>query len=741
MVKQRMRKTLNFINLTGLEEQEAIKTVNELIELVQKGENYQKDRLKKAKRAMDVWKGDLWCDEDKEFFAAYDMTPYEFRIHRPILNTLITRQRSRKFKFSVVPMDPMSYQRYRSGLEEFVQKHGAEYESQSEAEKAYLHYADDEYAKVLTGIVHNSRWNSRASRKESELFEEGIITGMSFLKAQFGRKYEVDGGIEIEKIAQRAMIYDEASVDYDMDDIEFIGQIHRVYASDLVVMFPEAKDEIMDLFSEYTNLDSSDYQIANREYGSFYTFDDGNREVERLQVKVVEMWYRDVEERIMVQDNQTNEGRMVKHGLTEEEVLENLRIIVLEEMVTQAGDVDTAEFLDDPNVQGMVDAAVQERFELRGSQEFIWRQAIFTRHAMFKFDRSDLPHGKHPFTRFVPQFTDGFSSSIMDDIIDIIISINKALAIRELMMAHGAKNLVVVDMKTLEESGYEINDFAEQYTQIGGVFALKLKPGKRLSDVILPVSTIGQGLEAINAILADYDNRLYAISGVNLAQLGYSQGETPATRYSQQLSQGEENNGLIFDNFFNSLEHAYTKVITMAAEIARLKKGQVIRLLGDPVAPWLEIPQSEDFDIFVDNCRNGKTALVVTPIKENPQLDTMMSAKLFELSSVGLLPVEVAFQYSNFPDKHNIIRDIRSSRSEQGRRVAMDQVDIQQVQQMMVEMGLSPEAVEEALTKMRKQAYAKFTQSQQQPTGGSMPMISREAGAMTRQANLEQTLS
>jgi hypothetical protein len=740
MAKQRMRKNIGFINLTELEEDEAQKTVHELIELVQKGENYQSERLKKATRAMEVWKGDLWCVEDKEFFESFDMTPYEFRIHRPILNTLITRQRSRKFKFSVVPMDPMSYRRYREGLEEFLQKHGAEYETISEAEKAYLHYADDEYANVLTGIVHNARWNSRASRKESEVFEEGIITGMSFLKANFGRKYEVDGGIEIEKIAQRAIIYDEASVDYDMDDIEFIGQIHRIYASELIVMFPDAKEQIMELFSEYTNLDSSDYQIANREYGSFYTFDDGNREVERLQVKIVEMWYRDIEERIMVEDTQTGEIRMVKFGMSPEEVLENLRIIVLEEMVEQAGDVDSADFLEDPNVQDMVDSMVQERFQLRDSQEFIWRQAIFTRHGLFKFERSSLPHGKHPFSRFVPQFTDGFSTSIMDDIIDVIVSINKALAIRELMMAHGAKNLVIVDMKTLEESGYEINDFAEHYATIGGVFALKLKPGKRLSDVVLPISTIGQGLEAINSILADYDNRLYAISGVNLAQLGYSQGETPATRYSQQLSQGEENNGLIFDNFFNSLEHAYTKVITMAAEIAKLKKGQVIRLLGDTVAPWIEIPDNEDFDLFVDNSRNGKTALVVTPIKDNPQMDTMMSAKLFELARVGLVPIDVAFQYSNFPDKHKIIKDIRSSRSEQNRRMAMDQVDIQQVQQMMVELGLAPEAVEEALTKMRKQAYQQFMQSQQQPSGGGMPTISREAGQMTSQANLEQTL-
>lgn len=736
----RMSTTLNFVNLAGVEDDEARAIISKLTDLVKKGENYQEERLSKAERAMQVWKGDLWSDEDKAFFESFDMTPYEFRVHRPILNTLITRQRNRKFKFSIVPTDPFSYKRYREGLEEFLEKHANEYNSVTEAEKHYLHYADDEYANVLTGIIHNSRRICKASRKESEMFEEGIITGMSFLKATYGRKYEVEGGIEIEKIAQRAIIYDEASVDYDMDDIEFIAQVHRLYVNDLLVMFPEGGEQIEELFQQYTNLNTSDFQVVNKDYGTYYTYDDDNRELERLQVKVVEMWYRDIEDRIMVEDTKTKESRLVKYGLSKEDVFEQLRVMTLEEMIEGAGDVDQADFLDDPNLEDRVSEEVANRYVLRDSQELIWRKAMFTQHGLFQFQRSELPHGSHPFSRYVPQFTDGYSSSIMDDIIDIIVSINKALAIRELMMAHGAKNLVIVDMKTLEESGYEISDFAEHYTQIGGVLALKLKPGKRLSDVILPVTTIGQGLAEINNILADYDNRLYAISGVNLAQMGYSQGETPATRYNQQLAQGEENNGLIFDNFFNTLEHAYTKMTSLAGELAQVKRGQVIRVLGDSANPWIEIPDSEDFDVFVDNVRIGKSALVVTPVRENPQMETMMSAKLFELAGVGQIPIDVAFQYSNFPDRHKIIKDIRSAKSEENRRLAMNQVDIQTVQQMMVEMGMEPEAIEEALTKMRKSAYQQFMQQQQQPQSGSMNTISREAGEMTRQSNLESTL-
>ncbi|MDV7401972.1 hypothetical protein RZS08_61695, partial [Arthrospira platensis SPKY1] len=104
----------------------------------------------------------------------------------------------------------------------------------------------------------------------------------------------------------------------------------------------------------------------------------------------------------------------------------------------------------------------------------------------------------------------------------------------------------IVDEKTLSDSGYSVADIADAYTQIGSVIALRPKPGRSIDQVLQQLTTVGDGIGAINSVIADYDNRLFQISGVNMAQLGMVQGETPASRYRMQISEGENNNALIF---------------------------------------------------------------------------------------------------------------------------------------------------------------------------------------------------
>jgi hypothetical protein len=732
---------IGFVNNTSLDDQKAKAVISQLTDLVEKGESYASDRLSKAERSMEVWRGNLWSEEDREFFKCFDMDPYEFRVHRPLLNTLVTRQRSRKFKFDVVPQDPQSYQRYRTKFEEFYKNNQDRFPSEEIARHYFDNYADDEYAKVLSAIIHNTRWVSKASRKETEVFEEAVIGGQAFLKAIYGRKYDSDGGIQIEKVSQRAVFFDEGGVEYDLSDIEFISQVHRMYVTELMVLYPNVKDEIFSIYESYTNLKSSEYnKTEKKNFSKFYSYDEGYRSLENLQIKVVEMWFRDVEDRYIVFDTETGEEKLVKEGLTPEEIYDGLKILALEEMM-QNVPVDQAEFLDDDGISMIIEDQVRGRYELRDSQEFIWRKAVFTPHTMLEFSRSPLPHGSHPFVRFCPQFTDGEATSIMDDIIDVIMAINKALAFRELMTAHGAKGLVLVDQKTLEESGYDLNDIADQYSSMGGIIGLKLRPGRRLQDVFQQVTTIGQGLAEINSILADLDNRLQMIAGVNMAQLGFAQGETPTSRYNMQLQQGEGNNGLVFDNFFESLQDFYnSKVLPMVAEYAEVKKGSVVRLLGESSRPWIEIPQHEDYTVFVDAVRAGKTALVLVPVADDPQRDTAMSAKLMELSMNGIIPIEMAFEFSNIPDRYKIIQRLHESRQEQAQRAAMNQVDMQLVQQMLMQTNLPHDVVMETMKNMRLETYKQQTQAQNAPSGGNSPTIMREAGSMERQENLEQTL-
>lgn len=705
-----------FLNLTELEEKEAMKVVERLRDIVLQGEANRLKRLEKDEQNNKIFNNEIWSEEDLKFFTALDLTPYKFAVQRPLINNLVSRQRRQPFSFDVVPTDIHSYERNRKGREEFVQNHLNEFNSVEEAEKYYDEYADDEYAKAVSAMLHNTRYECKAKYTESSTFQQGLVSGLDFLKCIYSRKHNREGGIEITRRPQRAIVYDESSVEYDLSDIEYIGEVHLLYKNQLITQYPDFRDEIEQHFETYTTLENRDVYRMEKDWKSFYQFTYGENRHEK-RANIAELWYLESEERFKIIDEETNEEHIAIFGLDEEQIMDSLKTRVLIELQEkiEKGDPEAEGILTSENVEDLIEQMVSQRFQITTTYEPIWYKAVFTFNALLEYQRSPLPHGCHPYTPFYAQYSEGNFRGIIEDISDVIIAINKALAFRELMMAHGAKGLVVVDESTLIQSGYDINDIATSWTQIGSVIALKLKSGKRISDVFQSITTVGQGLEAINSILADLDNRLYMISGVNLAQLGILERETPASGYQMQLSEGEANNGLIFENFIRSLETFYNdKVVPLVVEYMRIKKTSVIRMIGEKRAPWLEIDFDQRFDLFEQAVRKGLYNTVITPKEDNPRIGAERAARYLQMAMGGLLHPEVALEFSDDPDRYKIIKRNKEKMREAAEEMAANQVSMQLVQQAMVEQGVNMETAQEIVKRLQKQRAQELSEQQGQ---------------------------
>lgn len=711
----------NFLNLTQLSEEEALEKLSILRDIYLKGERNRLERMEKDEENVRLFNNEIWDEDQKRMFESMDITPYEFAIQRPLINNLISRQRKRPFTFEVVPQDLGSYHRQREGREQFVEEHLNEFDSIEEAERYYDEYADDEYSKAVSALMHNFRIESKAKYVESSNFQQGLISGLDFMKAIYSRKYNREGGIEITRRPQRAMIYDETSVEYDLNDIEYIGEVHKLYKTNLINQYPDYRDEIDDYYEKNTNLDSREFNQLHKDWKSFYNFTYGDDRTEG-RVNVAELWYLDNESRIKVVDKEHNETHIAIFGLEEEEIYDSLKTKILLELDErmEEGDEEAEQIITDEEVETIVEDMVQERFELSETFEPIWYKAVFSYNALLEYERSPLPHGCHPYFPFFAQFQEGYFRGIIEDIKDVIIAINKALAFRELMMAHGAKGLVVVDESTIVQSGYDVDDIAEHWTRIGSVVALKLKSGKRIQDVFQSITTVGQGLAEINNVLADLDNRLYSISGVNLAQLGVTQRETSAAGYQMQLSEGESNNGLIFENFIRSMETFYNdKVVPLVVEYMKMKKNKVIRMLGEERAPWLEIDFDERFEVFEQAIRKGEYNCVLTPKEDNPRLHSERSARYMELAMAGAIHPEVAIEFSDDPNRYKLIkRNKEKMRNEAKEQQAM-QVSMQMVMETMMESGVTEEQAREIVDKMQKDKVREMQQQRKKQESGN----------------------
>lgn len=731
---------LKFLNLTELDDTTALEKVEQLRDLYLLGEHNRIERIEKDAKNIRLWNNEIWSQKDLDFFETLDITPYQFAVQRPLINNLIYRQRRQPVKFDVVPSNLESYVSHRRGKDEYVAKHLDEFDSIEEAERYYDEYADDEYAKAITAVLNNVRLESKAKYVESSCFQQGLISGLDILKAVYSRKYNREGGIEITRRPQRAIIYDESSVEYDLQDIEFIGETHLLYKSQLISQYPEYKAEIDELFEYYTNIDKRKIHRLDKEWKNFYNFTYGESSHES-KVKVAELWYLDTEPRFKIIDHEYQEEKIAEFGLEEEEITDALKSKILLEVSEQARDnPELMEQLMGDNAEGYIQSLLEQRFEITTTFEPIWYKAVFSFNSLFEFKRSPLPHGGHPYFPFFAQFTEGSFRGVMEDIRDVIVAINKALAFRELMMAHGAKGLVVVDEDTMIKSGYAIEDIADSWSQMGSIIALKLKGNRRLQDVFQTVTTVGQGLAEINAILQDYDNRLYQISGVNLAQLGVVERETPASGLRMQIAEGESNNGLIYDNFMRTLESFYhDKVIPLVVDYMKIKQNTVIRQIGDKREPWINIDFDERFEVFEQAVRNGEYNLVLTPVEDNPRVGAERSARYMQMAMAGMLDPEVALEFSDDPNRFKIIQKNRKKQLDRARDQAAMMFDQQTLMQVMGQHNVGPQQAKEILDNLYKERIAQMAQEKNDNQGKAKQMAQGGMGGMNIQAQATES--
>jgi hypothetical protein len=719
----------NFINNTDMPDDEAQKLVNQWTERINKSEMELGESMRIGERMMEIYKNKIWQEEDMAFFDSFDATPIEFSVARPLINNLISKQRQRKFRHNFVPLDIHSEKRLKAEVERQAKANAMNFSTYEEAKEFYKKYADDSYAQMITGLLKKFKDINGTKWKESECFEGGLITGGDFLKVDL----DDYGRPQPKRRALSRMVWDTNAIEYDLSDAEFIGDKVRWYKNDLIKGFPEVKDQIENHFKFYTNLKGSNRFKTHRRWKDWWKFEN---DIDSLQVKLMDVYYRDIEERFRIIDTKTGDERMADSEQTEDEVYDMLAIKVFSDMQNELPPKEAEKMMMQDNAKEKVLAEVERRFELEIEYKPCWYQMVFTFNGLLLHQKAPYPFEGHPYMPFFPQHNDGHFNGFLEDIEDIIVALNKALSIRELMMAHSAKGMLVVDEKVLDDSDLSIDDVADEYTRIGGMLVLKLKYHKSINDVMQQVNTVGEGIPAINNIIADYDERLYRVSGVNLAQLGVTQSETPASRYKMQLAEGETTNGLMYDNFVRTLEvFAKQKLVPLCVTYARNNPTAVRRLLGESLGTWADSNYDQDFALFESAIKSGEFSFTLVPSQDNPQARSDLSDKMFEMAFGGAIPFEIALEFSNHADRHDIIRRLREYRMEQQRDQLQNQVDLQRIQKILLsDQNVDADTADRLIKKARlEQQMAREEQSGSAKMGQAMDKSQSGGGMKIKQ--------
>lgn len=716
----------SFLNFTDLQLEDAKKVHNEVRTIAELGEQYRINRLDRGQRAEDLRNGKIWNEEDEDFFEDLDLSSYEINIQRPLFNTITEAQQEQNIRFRVAPKDIHAHHRYVSGKENFVTEFEKDFGSPEAAGEYFDENVDDEFGIMLSALMMDSRENSDGADAESEAFDDGAFGGMSVLKATYSTKYDRNIGVSIDSLPQNAIIYDEArSKNYECDDISFVGEIHDYYPEDLIEEYPQFKDQIENTY-RHLILNRRTFQSDNSltkwkdwyEFVGFGTAGDSKN----LRLKVADLWTRHSESKIRAVDKQTNKIHVAKFDVEFDQIIDRLMEFMVQELYQET--VNNPEFVpqdlekfQDPTLKDQLANKIAERYEFEEIYESRWYKTVFTFNGIFEHTPSPYPHNEHPYSFYFSQYHHGYFRGLGEDVVDVVVAFNKAIAFRELIMAHGAKNVLLVDESMLADNDIDKNDIADQWTRIGSVIALKLRPGFKMGDVALPVNTVGDNLDKINTVIDHYAALLNSILGIIPEQLGQSAADAPASRFNMQIKQGLGNNGLIFKNFFRTLKILYRKVLMMEVDLLKVRKERVVKLLGDEYryyfdSNFLSVEWNDDFALFEETLRTGQFGLKIIPINDDPQMGAAREGIMFEMAGQGAIPVELAFKYSSWEKRHQFVRDLKKSRKEEFLQQQENRVDINLLNEKMISEGVNAEVANKIINSIRLENAKKINQSQ-----------------------------
>lgn len=735
--------TSNFLNFTQLSDEKARELWSELKDIIVQAEYDRKADVESAERAMSIFKNRFWTKEDEEWFKEFNVSPYQIPAARAPLNQLVNVQRQSRYSWTILPSDEQSYERYSKNREKYVEENYDQFDTVQQAREYFDRFYDDEYAQAVTVRYNSIRTKNKTKWIESECFENALITGLDFLKTIFTTKDEPEGRIQTERRSVRRMLWDHSSVDAMLSDIEYIGEISRFFKQDLVQLFPEYKEEIEKHYDEYTNFRGSfTSRNENKAWETFYDFDNEN---DQARLKVAELWYQKPEERYIVLDKESGKPRLTKDGLSEEEIMDMLKNIVLDDLLDEVERGERSEEFfqrDESDVKEDVDSIVQDRYELRTTQVKTWYKTVLTYNGILEHKRDPLPHGGHPYTPAFAQFTEGWYTGIVHDIEDLLLAYNKAFMFREILMANSAKGTLFVDRNSMSKSGYDLDSLKEIYTEIGGIIDLDLKGGRRLGDVIQQINTVGQGITEITQILNEIEQRIYRIIGVNDAMMGMAGNEAAASQVRQQIQQGQGNNGLIFDNFARTLEtHAGEKAIPMVVAELWDKQPQAIRDLSGSRSQWIELGYDKEFELFKDAIFSGKFETKLRTKNTDTQVDQQQQAMVLEMAQArpDEFSAEAALEYTDIPWIHDYLRRNKEIMRRKRRDQQMSQLDLQEMQKIMAQAGVDEDTANDIIKEGRKKAVEQYENRESNQAGQGAETVKNLSKEAKRQGKIEQT--
>lgn len=383
----------------------------------------------------------------------------------------------------------------------------------------------EEQMSVALEVVHDQ---SEVSEIDADEFLECVLAGAFGWKIT-AKWNSVDhrDEVRIDPVDQNRIFFNPDLCDRRAKDIDFIGEIHDWTLDEIIQQFATTEAEEAQLRQIYSEIAPVHADRFTQAFEGFEKADSLNFfwPSDPSKARVVEVWAKKYSWVRYAHD--PLDGLYEPTTLSDAEVAE----------INQAR-VREAQLL------GLPEAAI---IEVDQEYESIWCCYFMTPEGHVLWE-GETPywHGEHPYTIGFPVLLDGEHWGIVEDIIDPQRLMNRMTSSIDFMFGIGARGLLMVPEDSIPDD-MDIDDFAQEWTRMGGVIKFRAKPGAAMPQQIT-TNAIPAG---IFTWLAHQREWMEKISGVNQAVQGLEPNSgTPATLYAAQIQQGQVGNLDFFQSFY-----------------------------------------------------------------------------------------------------------------------------------------------------------------------------------------------
>jgi len=417
-------------------------------------------------------------------------------------------------------------------------------------------------------------------------------------------------------------------------DLRLVGELLDTTLDEIISVFArnEADKTLIESWYPTTGglrngvIDNSGLNKSQIENIDFY------QSTDTVKARVIVIWYKKSEWRTRVHDYLTGEDYVSPKSL-EEVQQENLRRIA------------------DAAVQGIPQEEVPLK-EASRIYETFWYCKYLTPNGKCLYE-GETPywHESHPYEFYTYPLINGEVRGAYEDIIEQQRYINRLIIMIDAMMGTLTKGTLLVPEDSIPDD-MDIDDFAEEWSKIGGVIMFKAKPGAPLPQQVQSnISNIG----AMD-MLALQIKLMQEISGINYAIQGQkATAGTPASLYAQEAMNSAVNSKYIMDSYAEFMKRLDYKALKVAHQY--YEGERLLAIAGDSYSDTARIYNAADVQGF--DFEYELTQSTDTPTFRQITDDILL--KFLEMQAIDL---ETYLEHSTMPFAQGLLDTIKTKREQ-----------------------------------------------------------------------------